>query len=81
MLQTIHERIGRKKRTMWNFTVMAVMIIDATQFPIDEEAYVKHAQFDIATISHDALDIYGKFYTFTSGNTKFISWFTNQKTC
>ena len=45
---------------MWNFTVLAVRVIDATNFNINDEGYVEKAQADITTLKHDDLDIFGK---------------------
>ena len=47
---------------MWNYTVMAVMVVDSAEFQhVKEESYAAKPQKDITEITADDLDIDSKF--------------------
>ena len=46
---------------MWNFTVMGVMVVDSTDFKVDEKQYAETPQRDVTTLAPDDLDIFSKY--------------------
>ena len=49
---------------MWNFTVMAVQIVDGSQFQITDEDYVTKSQHDVTLLTHEDLYMFGKSILF-----------------
>jgi hypothetical protein len=48
---------------MWNYTVMAVLVVDSAEFPdVHDESYVNQGQRNVISLTPDDLDIYRKLY-------------------
>ena len=40
---------------------MAVVLVDGTEYNLDDDVYVNNPQKDITKLTHEDLDIYGKY--------------------
>jgi hypothetical protein len=60
-LQVYHQRVRRASKSMWNFTVMGVMVIDSSDFKVSDKAYAEESQRKLETLTPNDLDIFSKY--------------------
>jgi hypothetical protein len=58
--QMHHERISKEKKRMWNFTVMAVMVVDSADYNTTDEAAVVQPQQSVSTLTANDINIFSK---------------------